>query len=51
MTAKEAQKMERNAASRLQEIQLDGVTAMKASADYVISKYMRNMDDYDMNSI
>jgi hypothetical protein len=48
MTAKEAQKMERNAASRLQEIQLDGVTAMKASADYVISKYMRNMDDYDM---
>ena len=51
MTAKEAQKMERNAASRLQEIQLDDVTAMKASADYVISKYMRNMDDYDMNSI
>lgn len=51
MTAKEAQKMERNAASRLQEIQLDGVTAMKASADYVISKYMRNLDDYDMNSI
>jgi hypothetical protein len=51
MTAKEAQKMERNAASRLQEIQLDGMTAMKASADYVISKYMRNMDDYDMNSI
>jgi hypothetical protein len=51
MTAKEAQRMERNAASRLQEIQLDGVTAMKASADYVISKYMRNMDDYDMNSI
>jgi dsDNA-specific endonuclease/ATPase MutS2 len=48
MTAKEAQRMERNAASRLQEIQLDGVTAMKASADYVISKYMRNMDDYDM---
>ncbi len=42
MTANEAQKMERTAAAKIQDIQLNEVTAAKISADFAIAKYMRD---------
>lgn len=50
MTAKEAQKMERNAMAEIREIQLNGVTTAKVSVDVVISKYMRNLGDDSRNN-